>query len=130
MTSRLKKNNKRLITASTISNDFDSFVLKSGDIIGFGCRIVNNKPWFQVYQEGLYNISSYYDGPDYNTALRTYKDLMTTFNGVNSTEGFSNSESKVKDAIDSLMIEDKQNKFTFQQLKSDPLFLGVNRDDF
>lgn len=130
MISRLKKNNERKIIASSISNDFDSFVLNSGDIIGFGCRIVNNKPWYQVYQEGIFNVSSYYDGPDYDKALRTYKDLMTAFNGVNSTEYFSKSESKIKDIIESLITEDKKNNYTFQQLKEDPLFLGVNRDDF
>ena len=112
MISRLKKNNERKIIASSISNDFDSFVLNSGDIIGFGCRIVNNKPWYQVYQEGIFNVSSYYDGPDYDKALRTYKDLMTAFNGVNSTEYFSKSESKIKDIIESSFSNSVNSLFT------------------
>ena len=130
MISRLKKNNKLIKTSASISNDFDSFSLQSGDIIAFGCRLVNNKPWYQVYQEGLYNTSSYYDGPNYDKALRIYKDLMTAFNGIDTTENFVCSESKIKNTIESLITEDKEDKYTFQMLKSDPLFLGVNRDDF
>ncbi len=133
MKHRLKKlarlNNKRSMTAS-MSNDFDSFVLPSGDVVAFGCRLVNNKPWYQIYQEGLYNTSSYYDGPDYDKATRMYKDLMTAFNGIDSTEDFVVNETEVKDTIQSLITEEKQDNNMYQQLKKNPLFLGVNGDDF
>lgn len=113
-------------TASAIGTNFDFFVLKSGDIIGIGSRVVNNKPWYQVYQEGTYSTSSFYDGPDYDTAMRMYKDLLTAFQGISSSEQFGKSETKIKEQIDNMIDEKRNDDYNFQKLKSDPLFLGVN----
>jgi hypothetical protein len=126
---RLKKK-KMQRTANYVTNDFDSFFLGSGDVIAIGCRLVNNKPRYQVYQEGLYCSSSYYDGDDYDRALQMYKDLMTAFNGVGKTEGFAESEAKIKENIKSLINEKEDDDYNFDKLKSDPLFLGVNRNDW
>lgn len=112
-------------TANYISTNFDYFILESGDMIAIGCRMVNNKPWYQVYQEGEYCTSSYYDGDDYNRALRMYKDLLLAFKGVDSTEKFSKSQSKIQQEIDNLIDEKKSDDYNFQKLKSNPLFLGV-----
>lgn len=126
-----KKNNKKITRlAAYISSDFDSFTTPSGDIIAISCRLVNNGPWYQVYQEGLYNISSFYDGPEYSTAHQMYTDLLTAFKGVNSTEKYNKSLNKVKDNIESLIDEEKNDTYNFQRLKSDPLFLGVNNFGF
>ena len=48
---RLIKKNRVKTAALKYTYDLDSFVLESGDVIAFACRVVNNKPWFQVYQE-------------------------------------------------------------------------------
>ena len=119
---------KKTITkvANYISTNFDYFVLDSGDIIAIGCRLVNNKPWYQVYQEGQYSTSSYYDGDNYEKALRVYKDLLLAFKGVSNSENFLNSETKIKEQIDNLINEKKDDDYNFQKLKSNPLFLGVS----
>lgn len=123
---KLAKQRRKVKTANYISNDFDSFFLDSGDMIAIGNRLVNNKPWYQVYQEGLYNTSSYYDGPDYDRASQIYKDLLTAFKGVKNTEKYVGLEVKIKKDIESLINEKKNDDYNFQRLKSDPLFLGVN----
>lgn len=117
---------KMVKTANYISNNFDYFILASGDMIAIGCRLVNNKPWYQVYQEGQYCTSSYYDGNDYDKALRIYKDLLLAFKGVDCSEKFSKSENKIKSQIDNLINEKQNDDYNFQKLKSNPLFLGVN----
>jgi hypothetical protein len=117
-------------TASNISQDFDSFVLGSGDIIAIGARLVNNKPWYQVYQEGLYNTSSYYDGANYDRALQMYKDLLTAFKGVGKTENFTGSEAKIRESIDSLIDEKKSDEYKFLQPKSRTSFLGGENNGF
>lgn len=123
---RLIRKNKFIKTANYISTNFDYFVLDSGDIIAIGCRLVNNKPWYQVYQEGQYNTSSYYDGDNYDKAVRVYKDLLTAFKGVSRSESFLRSEVKIKEQINDLIKEKEMDDYNFQRLKSNPLFLGVN----
>ena len=122
------------ILTKTASNNyienFDNFILNSGDVISFDCRLVNNKPWFCISQEGPYCISSYYDGPDYEVAKQMYKDLLTAFKGISNTERFLKFEPKINRSIDLLINEKKNDNYNFQRLKSNPLFLGVNRDDF
>ena len=86
---RLIKKNRVKTAALKYTYDLDSFVLESGDVIAFACRVVNNKPWFQVYQEGLYNTSSYYDGDDYERASRMYSDLMSAFMGITAVENLT-----------------------------------------
>lgn len=123
---RLVRKNNMIKKANYISTNFDYFILGSGDVIAIGCRLVNNKPWYQVYQEGQYCTSSYYDGSDYEKAVRVYKDLLLAFKGVSKSEGFLKSEPKIKQQIDNLIDEKKSDDYNFQKLKSNPLFLGVN----
>lgn len=124
---RLIKKQKQLCkTAGMVGTNFDYFVLQSGDVIGVGCRVVNNKPWYQVYQEGAYCTSSFYDGDNYETAIRMYKDLLTAFQGISYSEKFDKSETKIKQQVDQMIEEKKDDNYNFQRLKSDPLFLGVN----
>lgn len=123
---RLIRKSNTTKTASYMGSDFDSFVLDSGDMIAIGTRLINNKPWYQVYQEGLYHTSSYYDGPDYEKASQVYKDLLTAFKGIKNTEKYVKSEAKIKDDIESLINEKQKDDYNFQRLKRDPLFLGVN----
>ena len=115
---RLIRKNKFIKTANYISTNFDYFVLDSGDIIAIGCRLVNNKPWYQVYQEGQYNTSSYYDGDNYDKAVRVYKDLLTAFKGVSRSESFLRSEVKIKEQINDLIKEKEMDDYNFQRLKS------------
>lgn len=123
---RLIRKKQRSTIAFRSIVDLDCFYLDSGDVIGIASRTVNNKPWFQVYQEGLYNISSFYDGPDYESALRMYKDLSTSFKGVGFTENLSKSLPQVKSEIEEMLVEKKEDDYNFQKLKKNPLFLGVN----
>jgi len=122
---------KRLIrktvkTASNNSIDLDCFVLSSGSRIAISTRLVNNKPWYQVYKEDAFSSSSFYDGDNYERALRYYKDLMTAFNGVQETESFDLYSPKIKQQVDN-MIKDKQsNSYNDMLVKRDNLFLGVN----
>lgn len=127
---RLIKKSKRINkTASVSFVDFDCFYLNSGAVIGFGSRIVNNKPWFQVYQEDTYATSSFYDGPDYEKAMRTYQDLLTAFKGISRSENFSNRMPKIKSEIEQMLVEKKEDDYNFQKLKKNPLFLGIPRSE-
>ena len=103
---RLIRKNRIKTAALKYTYDLDSFVLDSGDTIALSCRIVNNKPWFQVYQEGLYNTSSYYDGNDYERASRMYADLMSAFIGIFAVENFIKKVNvQIKSDMDKLMNE-------------------------
>lgn len=123
---RLLRKKKIKKTAMFIGDNFDHFCLDSGDVISIGFRIVNNKPWYQVIHESEYVTSSYYDGSDYDKALRIYKDLLLAFKGVSKTEYFLNSETKIRNQIKDSLEKKQEDDYNFQRLKSNPLFLGVN----
>lgn len=130
---RLIRKNQRIKCASfnnTIKYtcDIDSFDLDSGDIIALSCRVVNNKPWFQVYQEGLYNTSSYYDGDDYDRAAQMYADLLSAFKGVTRVEAFTKKNNQVKSEIEKLVGQYIDNSYNYETLKKSPLFLGMHSD--
>ena len=118
---RLIRNIKLNKTANFSKNKIETFTLPSGDIIGFDYRMVNNKPRYQVYQEGLYNISSFIDTDDYDEAARMYKDLMTAFNGIKETESFNKYEQQIKSEIQ----EKIEHNLSNQQIKFDERFLGM-----
>lgn len=130
---RLIRKNQRTKCASfnnTIKYtcDIDSFDLDSGDIIALSCRVVNNKPWFQVYQEGLYNTSSYYDGDDYDRAAQMYADLLSAFKGVTRVEAFTKKNNQVKSEIEKLVGQYIDDSYNYETLKKSPLFLGMHSD--
>lgn len=122
-----KKMNKTAALFSNFNGDLDSFVLPSGDVICFCYRLINNgtTPMFQVYQEGLYNISSFYDGPDYDKAERMYKDLLTAFEGIKTTEKFDNY--RMKDTID--YLKSKDDKDSEYRLKVKEMLYGMDRTE-
>ena len=80
---------------------------------------------FQVYQEGLYNISSFYDGPDYEKAERMYKDLLTAFEGIRTTEKFDNY--RIRDEID--YLKKKDDKDSEYRLKVKEMLYGIDRTE-
>ncbi len=129
---RLIRKNKREKCASgnTIKYtcDLDSFNLDSGDIIALSCRVVNNKPWFQVYQEGLYNTSSYYDGDNYDRASQMYSDLLSAFKGITTAETFSKKNIQIKSEIEKLIGQHIEDGYNYETLKKSPLFLGMHSD--
>lgn len=128
---RLIRKNRIKTAALKYTYDLDSFVLDSGDTIALSCKIVNNKPWFQVYQEGLYNTSSYYDGNDYERASRMYADLMSAFIGIFAVENFIKKVNvQIKSDMDKLMNEYIDDSYNYETLKKAPLSLGMQSDMF
>ena len=53
-----------------------------------------------------------------------YKDLMTAFNGVGTTEQFN--DAYISEEIEKSINEKQKDEFYFQTIKTSPLFLGVN----
>ena len=102
---RKNKLNKKASLFSNFDGTLDSFSLPSGDTISINYRIINNNtlPMFQVCQEGLYNVASFYDGSDYDKAERMYKDLLMAFNGVKEVEQFD--RFKLKEEFESYRKE-------------------------
>ena len=114
--SRLKK------VASGGWKSVDSFLLKSGDMISFNVSYISNRPWFQISHESDFNISSYYDGSDYNRAIEYYVELLIAFKGVKAAETFRKKSGTFKTLIDQFVTRET----IPQGLKSQPLFLGIN----
>lgn len=104
----------------------DSFITKSGDVVTFYITIVNNKPWFRIIQDSKFTSSSYYDGDDIERAKQLYCDLLLVFKGIKAMENFSKRD--LSNDINTITIKNDNNKkdLTYQQLKRDPLFLGIN----
>ena len=119
---------KRLVKTALLKDLF-SFVTKSGDMVVLSCRIVNNKPWFNLYIEYEYTSYCFYDGDDYEYALSFYRDLMLALKGVNFVEKFNKSLYKNND-IKNLLDDTKKDNENFQMIKHSPKFLGNNDDSF
>lgn len=102
----------------------DSINTKCGDIITFYITIVNNKPWFRIIQNSRFTSSSYYDGDDVERAKQMYCDLLLVFNGIKAMENFSRRD--LSNEIKSIITKNDKKDLSYQQLKSDPLFLGMN----
>ena len=45
--------------ANSESIVLDSMALNSGDLITLECKLLNNKPWYNIYQESQFNKSSF-----------------------------------------------------------------------
>lgn len=120
--SRLKK----IIKTASCVRDLDSFGLSSGSRIALSTRLINNKPWYNVYKQDSFSSFSFYDGQDYEEALRFYKDLLTAFYGVEYTESFDDRAPELKNTIDNMVIEKENNSYNDMIIKRDSLFLGVN----
>ena len=116
---------KRLVKKS--SNMYlSSFVLKSGDVIGIGARMVNWRPWYQVFHEyESGGVSSYYDGPENERAFQMYIDLLIAFKGVSEAESFRR---KIPEYLSKLkhLYRDQQDKQYHNLLMRQPKFLGIN----
>lgn len=127
--SRLKKLNKnqnnRLSKTASASLTLESSILKSGDVIGISARVVNWKPWFQVFLE--YDAgasSSFYDGPDMDRAFKMYSDVLLAFKGVGEAERFRKAKGKYEDQIGKL-VQTRDTQYHNLILKS-PKFLGFD----
>jgi hypothetical protein len=104
----------------------DSITTKCGDIITFYVTAVNNKPWFRIEQQNRFSASSYYDGDDVSRAKEIYCDLLLVFKGIKSMEEFSKRDLTNDIKKLNLTVEREKKDLSFMQLKSDPLFLGIN----
>ena len=115
-----------MIKTSSYLMDLDSSILKSGDVVGISVRIVNWKPWFQVYLE--YDVgtsSSFYDGPDMDKAFRMYMDVLMALKGVTETERFKKQIPFFKAQIEKDLENENKKEYHNLILKS-PKFLGIN----
>lgn len=105
----------------------DSINTKSGDIITFYITILSNRLWYKITQDSMYSSFSYYDGDSLERAKSIYCELLLAFNGVKAAENFNKRNlSGEINKIYNINEEYEKENLTFQQLKSDPLFLGVN----
>ena len=127
MKSRLKKNHGLNKTASYYTN-LHSILLKSGDTITFQTKILANKPWYMIVQDSNYDISSYYDGPDFDRAFRMYVDIIMAFKGIKAAEDVNKLFDDFKKKSQLLLDEKKvyYYKDMYPTLKRNPLFLGGN----
>ena len=112
--------------ASSYITTLNSFVLGSGDTIGFDVRIVNNKPWFQIIHEHEFYTSNYYDGDDFEIAYKMYEELLLAFKRIPEAENLRKSKNSFKETINKLFQTKKQDTDNYFTLKRAPSFLGVN----
>jgi hypothetical protein len=128
--SRLRKNNLMTKKANSVFINLDSIALKSGDVIEFEVKIVANRPWFQINHESPFNVSSYYDGPDFERACEMYGELLLAFKGVRKAEELKTLKVDFERKIERLKKEKDYYAYQdhYQALKRKPLFLGM--DDF
>lgn len=103
-----------------------SFILKSGDVIGISARMVNWKPWYQVFLEyDVATSSSFYDGPDEEKAFQYYMDLLTAFKGVSEAEKFKKQIPEYQHKMKWLYRNPSEEQYHNLLMKT-PKFLGVN----
>ena len=119
MKSRLKK-----VAATDGWKVFDSFMLKSGDMVSISTSMINKKPWFQVTHDSDYNVSSYYDGDNKETAVGYYVELLMAFKGVSAAEGFNKTKLPLLNILTEKMTSVTDTNV--KPLKQQPLFLGLN----
>mgnify|MGYP000853345461 CR=1 FL=1 len=122
--SRLRKKNKRIITSSRGYTILDNIALKSGDVITFSARTVNNGVWFQIIHNSRFCKSSYYDGPDFDRACDLFLELLLAFCGVKKAEEFSNAKEVIKDKSN-LLIQ-MQQRPNVNDIKRKQMFLGLD----
>ena len=116
---------KRLVKKAS-SMYLSSFILKSGDVIGIGARMINWRPWYQVFHEYEAGASSsYYDGPDYEKAFQMYLDLLVAFKGVSEAEKFRRQIPYYLDKLKHL-YRDQNDKQYHNLLMQKPSFLGIS----
>lgn len=101
----------------------DSIVLNSGDYIEFNIVTINNSPWYEINHHSSFNISSYYQGNDFERAFNFYKEILLAFKGVKACEEFSKRKDEILKQIE---MEYKNNKTENVGLKMKSLFLGMN----
>ncbi|MNC18222.1 hypothetical protein D3C81_500680 [compost metagenome] len=132
--SRLKKlkkleNKKEVSMTKTSSSSMvlNSSILKSGDVIGISVRVVNWKPWFQVYLEYEAGASSsFYDGPDADRAFKMYADVLLAFKGVFEAEKFNKELDVYKTKIEKMVDTGNNTKEYYNLILKQPKFLGIN----
>jgi hypothetical protein len=110
----------------TSGMNVNTFSLPSGDLIGISCREVNNTTWYQVFQQGQFQTSSFYDGPDKQTAIDMYGELLLAFRGIRSAEEFRKNINIFDRNVSGLIKEYEKKELNYQTLKKDPLFLGIS----
>ena len=101
----------------------DSIVLNSGDYIEFNIVTINNSPWYEINHHSLFNISSYYQGNDFERAFNFYKEILLAFKGVRTCEEFSKRKDEILKYIET-EYNNKSNDDVSLKIKS--LFLGMN----
>lgn len=128
MESRLRKNHKLVKQASNGAAYLDTIITPSGDCIYFNIRICSNRPWYELYQEGQFHRSSYYDGEDFERAFNLYKEILLAFKGAGMAENANKMKDTFKRKADKLMDMDRSQRSNsmYDALKRQPLFLGIN----
>jgi hypothetical protein len=103
-----------------------TFFLPSGDVVGIGARMVNWKPWYQVFHEyDSGESSSFYDGPDFEKSFQMYIDLLIAFKGISEAENF---RKRIPQHLKQIrhLYRDQDDKQYHNLLQQKPKFLGIN----
>ena len=114
--------------ANSESIVLDSITLKSGDLITLECKLLNNKPWYNIFQESMFNKSSFYDGNNFDRCMDIYAELNLAFKGLKKYEEISKRKSEFLKKAEALgEYRNLYNKNDmYYSLKSNPLFLGMS----
>ena len=114
--------------ANNSSVVLDSIALKSGDLITLECKLLNNKPWYNIYQESMFNKSSFYDGNDFDRCMELYAELNLAFKGLKRSEEIMKRKGEfLKKTTNMQETRNLYNKNDmYFSLKSNPLFLGMS----
>lgn len=106
----------------------DHMILNSGDMISFEVKLLNNKPWYNIYHESPFNKAAYYDGSDFERANELYLELTLAFKGIKKAEAVGRLKSNFLYKVQTLEKEKNRNinSDLYNSLKRDPLFLGIN----
>ena len=119
---------KRLKKVAAAYIVLDYFILPSGDYIEFSCKVLSNRPWFQITHDSGYNVSSYYDGDSMERAIYLYGELLLAFKRTGGSEKLRQIKQIIPKRIEELFIENKRSNYDdlYNAIKRDTLFLGIN----
>ena len=124
----IRKDMKQLKKTASYSINLHRILLDSGDMIEFEARIIANQVWYTIVQEHQFCSSSFYNGNDFDKAMKMYIEIVTAFKGIAMAEDVSKRKSDFLNKANQLVSEEKEYKSMEQHtiIHRRPLFLGNN----
>jgi len=99
--------------------ELHGFITKAGLYYCLNVRLLNNKPIFSIYCQDMFDITSLYDGYDFELAFEFFCELLIALKGVSFAENFAKERAYVEQQIEQLVYTTQD-----MSLKKKPLFLG------